>query len=97
MRAAETSRDSNQKLFASFFQKRSACLSSLVLCALSGPAVAGGVGSLSNDQAYALSAYILAQAHILPENAVPDAKTLPQVRMPNRKGFVPDRTTAIET
>jgi cytochrome c len=187
MRAAATERDSNQKFFASFFQKRSAFFSYVLLCAMSGPAIAGGVGtpltpadlanvfaippdgtglpsgegsvqqgqsvyvekcaachgatlqgskligapaliggrgtlttkplktvesywpyattlfdyikrampmtapgSLSNDQVYAVSAYILAQAHILPENAVLDAKTLTQIRMPNRQGFVSD-------
>jgi cytochrome c len=47
-------------------------------------------GSLSNDEVYALSAYILARANIVPDNTVIDAKTLPQVDMPNRRGFVPD-------
>jgi cytochrome c len=186
-RISAISRNKNQKFFASFFQKRSSFFSSLVLCALAGPAIAGSIGtplapsdlanvfaippdgaglppgqgsvpqgqtvytekcaachgaalqgtkpigapaliggrgtlttkplktvesywpyattlfdyvkrampmnapgSLSNDQVYAVSAYILAQAHILPETAVLDAKTLPQVRMPNRQGFVPD-------
>jgi cytochrome c len=189
IRIAATARDSNQKFFASFFQKRSACFSYVVLCALAGPAMAGGIGvgtpltpadlahvfaiapdgtglppgqgsvqqglavytaqcaachgaalqgnkpigapaliggrgtlsgkpvktvesywpyattlfdyvkrampmtapgSLSDDEVYAVSAYILAQAHILPDKAVLDAKTLPQVRMPNRAGFVRD-------
>lgn len=48
-------------------------------------------GSLSNDQVYAVSAYILSQAKIVPEDAVMDAKSLAQVKMPNREGFVPDR------
>jgi cytochrome c len=39
---------------------------------------------------YALSAYILAMAKIVPENAVLDQKTLAAVKMPNRDGFVPD-------
>lgn len=47
-------------------------------------------GSLTNDQVYAISAYILAQAKIVPEDAVLDAKSLAQVRMPNRDGFIPD-------
>jgi S-disulfanyl-L-cysteine oxidoreductase SoxD len=47
-------------------------------------------GSLTNDQVYAVSAYILAQAKIIPEDAVLDAKSLAQVKMPNRDGFIPD-------
>lgn len=46
--------------------------------------------SLSNDQVYAVSAYILAQAKIVPEDAVLDAKSLAQVKMPNRDGFIAD-------
>jgi cytochrome c len=47
-------------------------------------------GSLSDDQVYAVTAYILAQARIVPADAVLDAKTLPAIRMPNRDGFVAD-------
>ena len=47
--------------------------------------------SLSNDDVYALTAYILSQAKIVPDDAVMNAQTLPKVRMPNRNGFVPDR------
>jgi cytochrome c len=46
--------------------------------------------SLSNDDVYALCAYILARANVVPQNAVLDAKTLANVTMPNRNGFVPD-------
>jgi cytochrome c len=45
-------------------------------------------GSLSNDQVYGVTAYILAQAKIVKADAVIDATTLPAVRMPNRDGFV---------
>lgn len=45
--------------------------------------------SLSNDDVYAVSAYILAQGKIIPADAVMDAKSLPKVMMPNRDGFVP--------
>jgi cytochrome c len=45
-------------------------------------------GSLSNDQVYGVTAYILAQARIVKADAVIDATTLPAVRMPNRDGFV---------
>jgi cytochrome c len=47
-------------------------------------------GSLSNDQVYAVAAYILARGGIVADNVVLDSKTLPQVEMPNRKGFVPN-------
>jgi cytochrome c len=46
--------------------------------------------SLTNDQVYALCAYILAQAKIVPENAVLSADSLAKVVMPNRGGFVTD-------
>ena len=48
-------------------------------------------GSLSDDEVYALSAYILSQAKIVAADAVLDQSTLARVRMPNRDGFVPDR------
>jgi mono/diheme cytochrome c family protein len=44
--------------------------------------------SLTNDEAYALTAYLLSVDGIVPKDAVLDAKSLPQVRMPNREGFV---------
>jgi len=47
--------------------------------------------SLTNDQVYAVTAYILEQAKIVPQDAVMNARTLANVRMPNRDGFVPDR------
>jgi cytochrome c len=47
--------------------------------------------SLSNDDVYAVTAYILAQAKIVPDDAVMNAQTLPKVQMPNHDGFVPDR------
>lgn len=47
--------------------------------------------SLTNDQAYAVTAYILAQAKIIPDDATLDAGNLAKVAMPNRDGFVPDR------
>jgi cytochrome c len=46
--------------------------------------------TLTNDQVYALSAYILHLNGLVPENAVMDAQSLPKVMMPNRKGFVLD-------
>jgi S-disulfanyl-L-cysteine oxidoreductase SoxD len=47
-------------------------------------------GSLAPDQVYALTAYLLFLNGIIGENDVMDARTLPQVRMPNRNGFVLD-------
>jgi mono/diheme cytochrome c family protein len=46
--------------------------------------------SLSADEVYALSAWILNRNGIVPDNAKLDARTLAAVRMPNRDGFVPD-------
>ena len=46
--------------------------------------------SLTPDEVYAVTAWILAQNGIIKGNAVMDAQTLPNVRMPNRAGFVPD-------
>jgi mono/diheme cytochrome c family protein len=47
-------------------------------------------GSLTADQVYAVTAYLLHLNGIIGEQEVMDAKTLPQVKMPNRDGFVPD-------
>ena len=44
--------------------------------------------TLTNDEVYALTAYLLALNKLIGENDVMDAKTLPAVRMPNRDGFV---------
>ena len=46
--------------------------------------------SLSNDQVYAVTAYILSEAKIVPPDATLDASTLAKVRMPNRDGFTSD-------
>ena len=47
-------------------------------------------GSLSNDEVYAVTAYILAEGNIIEKATVIDAETLLKVQMPNRDGFVPD-------
>ncbi|HVT55703.1 MAG TPA: cytochrome c [Xanthobacteraceae bacterium] len=47
-------------------------------------------GSLSDNEVYAVVAYILSEAKIIKPTDVMDAKTLPKVAMPNRDGFVPD-------
>ena len=47
-------------------------------------------GSLSADEIYAVSAYVLAEGKIIDRSAVLDAESLPKVDMPNRDGFIPD-------
>jgi cytochrome c len=47
-------------------------------------------GSLSNDEVYAVTAYILAEGNIIDKTTVIEAETLPKVQMPNRDGFIPD-------
>jgi mono/diheme cytochrome c family protein len=47
-------------------------------------------GSLTPDQVYAVTAYLLYLNGIIGEQDVMDATTLPRVQMPNRDGFVPD-------
>ncbi len=44
--------------------------------------------SLTADQVYAVSAYILYLHNIVTEDTVLDATSLPRVEMPNRNGFV---------
>ena len=44
-------------------------------------------GSLSNDDIYAVTAYLLYLNGIVSEGMVIDAATLPQVKMPNRDNF----------
>lgn len=44
--------------------------------------------SLTNDEVYAVTAYILSIDGIVPSDAVLDAKSLPKVKMPNKDGFI---------
>jgi S-disulfanyl-L-cysteine oxidoreductase SoxD len=44
-------------------------------------------GSLSNEEVYALTAYLLAQNSIIGDNDRMDAQSLPAVQMPNRPSF----------
>jgi mono/diheme cytochrome c family protein len=51
--------------------------------------------TLTDDQVYALTAYILAQNKLIDAKQVINAQTLPAVQMPNRNGFIvrfPERT-----
>src|SRR5919202_733504 len=45
--------------------------------------------TLSNDEVYALTAYILALNKLIGESDAMNAETLPKVKMPNRDGFTP--------
>ena len=47
-------------------------------------------GTLTADEVYAVTAYILAEASIIDKSTVLDAQSLPKVPMPNRDGFIPD-------
>ena len=47
-------------------------------------------GTLTNDETYALVAYLLAQNEIIDRNAVLDSATLAAVKMPARDRFVTD-------
>jgi hypothetical protein len=44
--------------------------------------------TLTNDEVYGLTAYILALNKLIGENDTINAQTLPKVRMPNRDGFL---------
>lgn len=47
-------------------------------------------GSLTDDQVYAVVAYILSEGHIISHDETLNATSLPKVKMPNRDGFIPD-------
>ena len=45
--------------------------------------------SMSDDQVYAVTAYVLNLNGIVPDGTTLDARSLPAVQMPNRNGFIP--------
>jgi cytochrome c len=47
-------------------------------------------GSLTNDQVYALTAYLLAANQVIPADAALDSASLVRVKMPYHDKFVPD-------
>jgi S-disulfanyl-L-cysteine oxidoreductase SoxD len=49
----------------------------------------GQEGSLSANEVYSLTAYLLNINGVIPEDAVMDAKSLPKVMMPNRDNWAP--------
>jgi cytochrome c len=48
----------------------------------------GKEGSLKADEVYAITAFLLYKNGVIPEAQILDAKTLPEVKMPNRDGYV---------
>ncbi|HEV8109840.1 MAG TPA: cytochrome c [Burkholderiales bacterium] len=46
--------------------------------------------TLTNDEVYAVSAYLLSLNGLVPGDAVMDAQNMPRVQMPNRNGFLID-------
>ena len=54
-------------------------------------------GILSDDEAYAVTAYILYRNDIISEEAVLDAESLPRIRMPSRDDYVMPGTWTPET
>ena len=44
--------------------------------------------SLTDQEVYALTAYILALNKLIGDNDTMNAETLPKVKMPNRDGFI---------
>jgi S-disulfanyl-L-cysteine oxidoreductase SoxD len=53
-------------------------------------------GSLSDNDVYAVVAYILSEAKIIKANDTMNATTLAKVMMPNRDGFIPDSRPELE-
>ena len=53
-------------------------------------------GSLSDNDVYAVVAYMLSEAKIIQPNDTMNATTLPKVTMPNRDGFIPDTRPELE-
>ena len=47
-------------------------------------------GSLTDNEVYAVTAYLLSANGIIPENFELNATTLPEIKMPSQKRFTPD-------
>lgn len=48
----------------------------------------GKEGSLTPNEVYAITAFLLSKNGVIPENQVVDEKNLPQIKMPNANGYV---------
>ncbi|MGH9786247.1 MAG: hypothetical protein ACRD88_18925, partial [Terriglobia bacterium] len=46
-------------------------------------------GTLTANEVYALTAFLLSINGVIPEDAVMDAESLPKVKMPNREAWAP--------
>jgi hypothetical protein len=55
----------------------------------------GAEGSLTPDQVYAVTAFLLYKNGIVKETDVLDAKTVLKAQMPNRSGFFPPKPEAM--
>jgi mono/diheme cytochrome c family protein len=53
-------------------------------------------GSMSDNDVYAVVAYILSEAKIIQPSDTMNATTLPKVAMPNRDGFIPDERPELQ-
>lgn len=53
-------------------------------------------GSLSTDETYAVTAYILSLNGIISADGKVDKDSLPKIKMPNRDGFIPDGVFKID-
>jgi cytochrome c len=53
-------------------------------------------GSLSVDDTYAVTAYILSLNEILPADGKLDKDSLPKIKMPNRDDFIPDAVFKVD-
>ena len=54
-------------------------------------------GSLSDNEVYAVTAYLLYANDIIPEDMTLDAHNLPKIKMPAQRRFVPDNRTETNT
>ena len=54
-------------------------------------------GSLSNNEVYAVTAYLLYENGILPEATILDSGNLPKIKMPAQQRFVPDNRVETNT
>jgi cytochrome c len=53
-------------------------------------------GSLSTDDTYAVTAYILSLNGVISADGKVDKDSLPKIKMPNRDGFIPDAVFKID-
>lgn len=57
----------------------------------------GQAQSLSNDEVYAITAYILYSNDLIAEDFIVDQQSLPKIEMPNRYGFISDQRPDVPT